>query len=64
MDDDTLDPAKDIDETEDADLDDDLLPGAKKAKGPKDIEDASLDELADEEEEVLPEDSYDDVDLF
>lgn len=63
MDDETLEP-KDLDADEDAeeDLDDALTPGKKKPKKP--VEDDSLDALADEEEEVLPEDSFDDVDLW
>ena len=63
MDDDLLNPTepKDDDEMGD-DMDDVLIPGKKKSKGPS--EDDSLDTLADEEEEVLPEDSFDDVDLW
>ncbi|MCX6701854.1 MAG: hypothetical protein NTX96_01505 [Candidatus Zambryskibacteria bacterium] len=47
------------------DLDDDLILGSKKPK--KHLEDdpiESLDALADEEEGVLPEDSFDDEDLW
>ena len=60
--DDELDP-KEIEDTEENledDIDDVLLPGKKKPKKP--TEDDSLDALADEEEEILPEDSFDDVD--
>ncbi len=39
---------------------------AKQKKKPKKLadDDASLDDLADDEEDVLPEDGYDDIDLF
>jgi hypothetical protein len=65
--DDVIDP-KDLEDIEDEDIDDDLgddplLPGKKKPKKLTD-DDASLDDLADEEEDVLPEDAYDDLDLF
>lgn len=62
--DDALDPEKEIDELED-EVDDDAILGMvpKKGKVAKDDDD-SLDTLADEEEEVLPEDSFDDVDLW
>ena len=62
--DDELEP-KDIDDREDEDADtdlDDLTPGKKKPKKAED--DDSLDALAYEEAEVLPEDSFDDVDLW
>ena len=63
MDDDLLNPAEPKEEGElDDDIDDILIPGKKKPKGA--IEDESVDALADEEEEVLPEDSFDDVDLW
>ncbi|MFZ2621231.1 MAG: hypothetical protein WAX85_01905 [Minisyncoccia bacterium] len=45
------------------DLDDELVPGKKKGKKLP-VEDDSLDTLAEEEEEVLPEDSFDDIDLW
>jgi len=53
----------------DDDLDDDLLlPKGKKAKGiPDELlgeEPESLDALAEEEDELLPEDAFDDIDLF
>ncbi|MSU45146.1 MAG: hypothetical protein EXS47_00730 [Candidatus Zambryskibacteria bacterium] len=62
--DDTLDPEKEIDETED-EVDDDAILGLvpKKGKVAKE-EDDSVDALAEEEEEILPEDSFDDVDLL
>lgn len=62
--DDTLEPEKEIDELED-EVDDDAILGSvpKKGKTAKD-EDDSVDALAEEEEEVLPEDSFDDVDLW
>ncbi len=62
---DELDPEiKDSDLEEDEDLldDDILIPGKKKPKIPDALEEDSLDALADEEDGVLPEDSYDDVD--
>jgi len=59
--DDELEP-KDIEDTED-DLDDDaddiLAPGKKKSKKP--AEDDSIEAMADEEDELLPEDHFDDV---
>ena len=66
--DDDLDPKdKDLEETVDEldSLDDDLVLGNKKPK--KHLEDdpvESLDALADEEGDVLPEDSFDDEDLW
>lgn len=60
---DDLDPEiKDADVEEE--IGDELIPGTKKPKSSKDLEETSLDDLADEEEEVLPEDSFDDVDLW
>ena len=59
--DDDLEP-KDIDDELDDDIDDVLIPGKKKPK--KIDEDDSLDALADEEESVMPEDEFDDVDLW
>jgi len=54
-----LDPElKDDDELE-GDLDEILTPGTKKPK--KDLDDDSLDTLAEEEESVLPEDAFDDT---
>jgi hypothetical protein len=44
----------------DGDVDDPLNPGKKKPKA-KDDDTLSLDDLADEEDDGLPEDSYDDV---
>ena len=59
MDDPLLDPElKDDDELE-GDLDEILTPGTKKPK--KDLDDDSLDALAEEEESVLPEDAFDDT---
>ncbi len=66
MNDDDLIKPLDLDSDEDAeeldDLDDPLLPGVGK-KGPKkDLEgEDSLDALAEEEDGILPEDSFDDV---
>ena len=64
--DDDLDP-KDIEDTEDEEIDEDvddiLLPGKKKSKKPT-VDDDSLDALADEEDEILPEDAFDDQDLY
>jgi len=60
---DDLEPIKDedLDEDElDGDIDDPLLPGKKKPKA-KDDDTLSLDDLADEEDDGLPEDSFDDV---
>ncbi len=67
MDDDLGPKDKDLEETgEELDsLDDDLVLGNKKPKKP--LEDdpvESLDALADEEADVLPEDSFDDEDLW
>ena len=45
-------------------IEEEIIPGTKKPKGPKDLDETSLDDLADEEEESLPEDSFDDVDLW
>ena len=62
---DELEP-KELDDTAEEDLDeidDDLILGKKKGKKAG-AEDDSLDALADEEEETLPEDSFDDVDLW
>ena len=57
---DDLDPEiKEEEEVED-ELDETLEPGAKKKSG-KDLDEDSLDALADEEEGVLPEDSFDDA---
>ena len=59
MDDPLLDQElKDDDELE-GDLDEILTPGTKKPK--KDLDDDSLDTLAEEEESVLPEDAFDDT---
>ena len=56
---------KDIleDDDLDTDVDDPLLPGKKKSKA-KDDDLLSLDDLSEEEADVLPEDSFDDVDLW
>lgn len=64
-DDELLDPKdKDLEDEEDTDdIDDALVPGKKKGKK-NPGEDDSLDALADDEEEALPEDSFDDVDLW
>ncbi len=55
------------DEVEESDLetdiDDELIPGKKKPKAKED-EALSLDDLSEEEDEALPEDSFDDVDLW
>lgn len=48
---------------DDLDVDDVLIPGKKKPKI-KDDDVLSLDDLTEEEEEVLPEDGFDDVDLW
>lgn len=63
-DDELLDPKdKVLEEDEETDdLDDALIPGKKKGKKAP-IDDDSVDELA-EEEVALPEDSFDDVDLW
>ena len=64
---DELDPEIKDDENEvdnlETDVDDVLIPGKKKPKA-KDDDTLSLDELSEEEEEVLPEDGFDDVDLW
>ncbi len=59
------DKEKDVleDEDIDTDIDDPLLPGKKKPKA-KDDDLLSLDDLSEEEDDVLPEDSYDDVDTW
>ena len=45
--------------------DDDLISGNKKPKkSSDDVDEDSLDSLAEEEDAVLPEDSFDDVDLW
>ena len=64
-DDELLEPKdKELEEDEDIDdLDDALIPGKKKGKKLP-AEDDSLDALADDEEEALPEDAFDDVDLW
>ena len=54
---DDLDPELSEEEVGD-DFDDGLTPGKKKPK--KDLDDDSLDALAEEEEGVLPEDSFED----
>ena len=60
--DDDLEP-KDL-EDEFAD-DDDLISGNKKSKkSSDDVDEDSLDSLVEEEDAVLPEDSFDDVDLW
>ncbi len=61
--DDALDPEKEIDELED-EVDDDAILGlgAKKGKVPKDDEEDSLEALGEEEDVLLPEDRFDDVD--
>jgi len=66
--DDDLDPKdKDLEEDEEEgsdDFDDELILGNKKSKksGAEPVE--SLDELAEEEDGALPEDSFDDQDLW
>ena len=63
MDDDLLNPTDPKEEGGlDDDIDDILTPGKKKPN--KALEDDSLEALADEEEESMPEDSFDDVDLW
>ena len=66
--DDDLDPKdKDLEETVDEldSLDDDLVLGNKKPKKLNEDDPVeSLDALADEEVDVLPEDSFDDEDLW
>ena len=62
MDDDVLEP-KDLDEeTTEDDVEDLSALGKKKPK--KDLDEDSLDTLAEEEDEVLPEDAFDDQDLW
>ncbi len=61
MDDPLLDPEIKDDDLLEEDPLDDIVASSKK---PKDLEVDSLDALADEEEEVLPEDSFDDQDLW
>jgi len=56
---------KDLDEGEDEEFDpemDPFMPGSKKKKSPGEElgEDDSLDSLAEEEDQILPEDSFDD----
>ena len=65
---DELDPKEieEVDDEVDGDIDD-LVPGTtpgKKKSKKTDEEDDSLDTLAEEEDEILPEDNYDDVDLL
>jgi hypothetical protein len=69
--DDDLDPkAKDLEdalpEDEVDDFDDGIILGSKKSKKHDDDDDVltSLDALADEEDGILPEDSFDDEDLW
>ena len=50
-----------VDEEE---LDDEVVASEKKFKGEEDHETDSLDTLADEEDETLPEDNFDDQDLW
>ena len=61
MDDDAIDP-KDLDE-EDENIgeEDDFDDTSSKKKSKKPTEDDSLDALADEEDEALPDDAFDDV---
>lgn len=64
--DDDLDPKEieDIDEEDlDSDIDDILAPGKKKAKKLVD-EEESADDLAEEEDAILPEDLFDDHDEY
>jgi hypothetical protein len=65
---DDLDPElKDDVETEEEDAEgdiEDLLVSGKKKPKAKDDDLLSLDDLGEEEEEVLPEDGFDDVDLY
>ncbi len=58
MDDPLLDPRIDDEEEVEEDIDDILTPGVKKPK--KEVEDDSLDALAEEEDGTLPEDAFDD----
>ncbi|KKR31677.1 MAG: hypothetical protein UT65_C0020G0006 [Parcubacteria group bacterium GW2011_GWF2_39_8b] len=60
---DDLEPTKENEEETGGDLDDGLILENKKPKA-KDDDSVSLDDLGDEEEEVLAEDSFDDVDLW
>lgn len=62
---DELDPKEpNLSEDEDTEADlDELTPGKKKPKKAE-IEDDSIEALAEDEAEVLPEDSFDDVDLW
>lgn len=62
MDDDEIKDPLDDEEVE-TDTDDVLIPGKKKPKI-KDDDTVSLDDLGEEEEETLPEDNFDDVDLW
>ncbi len=61
-----MDDDKEIDEEVEEGEEDEVLGGEKKPKVPKDEElsEDSLDSLAEEETETLPEDNYDDVDLW
>ncbi len=59
MDDPLLDPELKDDEEVEEDLDDVLSPGGKKPK--KEVEDDSLDALAEDEDGALPEDAFDDT---
>lgn len=60
------DPEEDADGEVDDNFDDDLVLGNKKPKkgGVHEDEVESLDALADEEDGILPEDSFDDEDLW
>ena len=63
---DELEPKDVVEETEEEEVDaeiDELTPGKKKPKKVDD-EDDSVDTLAEEEDEPIPEDSYDDIDLL
>jgi hypothetical protein len=55
-----IDEDEEVTDLEDLDTDDDIL-GDTKKKSKKVSEDEDLDELADEEDAILPEDSFDDV---
>ena len=55
-----IDEDEEVTDLEDLDTDDDIL-GDTKKKSKKISEDEDLDELADEEDAILPEDSFDDV---
>ena len=62
-DDDEIKDDVEVEDDLDGSIDDDILaPGKKKSKELG--EDDSLDELAEEEDVVLPEDEYDDKDLW